>query len=63
VTVEEAGLMGCCAVWVGNFFRKFPRKVPPFSSGLLANSRTHNPEDEGVNFFRNVGKQLPNHTA
>jgi hypothetical protein len=24
---------------------------------------THNPKDEGGTFFRNVGKQLPNHTA
>jgi hypothetical protein len=27
VIVEEAGLLGCCAVWLGDFFPKFRKKT------------------------------------
>jgi hypothetical protein len=34
VTVEEADLLGCYAVWSGNLFPKIRRNVLPSSSGL-----------------------------
>jgi hypothetical protein len=43
LTAQGAGLLRCCAVWLGNLFPKFRRNVPPSSSGLWDNSGTHNP--------------------
>ena len=63
MTVWKAGLLGFCAMCLGNSFQTFRRNVPPSSSKLWVNSRTHNPEDEGGRFLRNVGKQLTNNTA
>ena len=39
VVVEEAGLPGYCAVWLGNFFTTFWRNQPPSSSGWRVGSR------------------------
>ena len=60
VIVDESGLPFGCVVWLWNFFTRFQRSIPLFSSGLEV---THNPEDEGGTFLRNPRKQLPNHTA
>jgi hypothetical protein len=60
---EDASLLCCCTMWLCNLFPTFRRKVLPTSSGLYVNSRNHNNEAEDDNFLRNVGKQLPNHTA
>jgi hypothetical protein len=42
VSVEEADLLGCCAIWSGNLFSKFRLKVLPSFSGLWVNSQTPN---------------------
>jgi len=34
VRVEEARLLGCCAVWLGNGFTTLQKNVPPSSAGL-----------------------------
>lgn len=41
----------------------FEKNVPLSSSGFWENLRTHYPENEGVKFFRKVGKQVPNNRA
>jgi len=61
--LQEAGLLAYCAVFWGNFFLKIRRNVQHSSSWIAVNTRTHKPEDEIGTFSRNVGKQLPNHTA
>jgi hypothetical protein len=65
VTVQEAGLQGCRAVWLGDFFTTFRRNRPPSSSGLRVSSRTYSPEgtDGTVSSFELWGKKLPNQTA
>ena len=44
VLVVEPGLLGFSAMWSGNFFPTFVRKVPSSQSGLWAKWRTHNPK-------------------
>jgi hypothetical protein len=61
--VEEAGLVVCCAMWLGNFFPKLWGNVQPSSSGLWVRPQTCNPEDEGSMFLRNVMEEIPNHRA
>jgi hypothetical protein len=60
---EEPCSVGCCTVRLGNFLPTSRRNIPPVSSGLWVNSRTHNSEDERGTFLRNVGKEIPIHTA
>jgi hypothetical protein len=31
--IEEAGLLGCSAVWLGNYFLTFRRNIPPSFKG------------------------------
>ena len=31
---EEAAILCCCAMWLGNLFYKFKNNVPPSSPGL-----------------------------
>jgi len=59
VNAEEAGLLGCCVMWLGNLLPKFWRNLLPSSSALGVNLRTHNPADEGDGLLQNVGKLLP----
>jgi hypothetical protein len=58
--IEEAGLLGCCTVWLGNCFPTFQKNVPPSSSGLWV---VFNVEDDGNTFLRNFGNKLPNYTV
>jgi len=62
--VEEPGLLGCCAVWLGNCFSVFvSESVPPSVSVFWDPDFTHNPNNEGGRFLRNFGSKLPNHTT
>jgi hypothetical protein len=61
--IEKAGLVGFCAVWLGNGLPMFRSKIPPPSSELQVRELTHKPEDEGGIFLGNFGKKFSNHTA
>jgi hypothetical protein len=52
-----------CAVGLGNYSLTLCSNVPASSSLSRVNSRARNPEDGVGKFLRNLGKQLPKHTA
>jgi hypothetical protein len=60
--VEKAGLVGFCAVWLGNDLPMFRRKIALPSSELKFREMTHKPEDGGT-FLRKFEKKFSNHTA
>jgi hypothetical protein len=53
--VEQAGLLCCYTVWLGNFVPTFWRNLLRSPSWIWVNSRTHNPGDEGGTFFETSG--------
>jgi hypothetical protein len=53
VHIEEAGLLGCFSVWLGNCFTTFRRITPPVSLGLWVRELTHNGKDESSTLIRN----------
>ena len=57
--LEEAGLQGCCMMWLGNLFLTFQRNELPSLAELWVNLQTKNPENEGGMFLRNIRKYLP----
>lgn len=59
MSVHEPSLLDFCAVWLGNCFPTFRGNVPPSSSMLLINARTHKPEYECGIYLRNVEKSYP----
>jgi hypothetical protein len=61
--VEEAGFLGCCALWLTNSFPTLQKNVPPLLTGLWSPNLAHNHDKEGDIFFRNCGKKLPNHAT
>ena len=59
MTVEEPDLLGCCAVFLGNFVRRIEETC---RLHLQCQGSTLNLEDEGDTVRRRGGNKLRNHT-
>jgi len=59
VIVEEAGLLDCFAVWLGNVFLTFPRNVLPYSSVLWGIRRLITLKIKEGNFFKKLESNYP----
>jgi hypothetical protein len=60
---EEAGLLGCCAVWLGSCFPTLEWKYRRLNLwGCAPVNALKNLKMKTVRLFVNVGKKLPNHT-